>query len=64
MFDPGRGAALPTAIYERSELEPGALVCGPAIIVERETATFVTASFDAVKQSDGSLLLMRKGDRR
>jgi N-methylhydantoinase A len=63
VFDPGRGAALPTAIYERSSLQPGAWVSGPAIIVERETSTVVTASFDAVRQSDGSLLLLRKGVR-
>ena len=63
VFDPGRGAALPTAIYERSALAPGAWVSGPAIVVERETSTVVTGSFDAVKQSDGSLLLFRKGVR-
>jgi N-methylhydantoinase A len=35
-------------------------VAGPAVIVERETSTVVTSPFDAVIQSDGSILLIRK----
>ena len=33
---------------------------GPAVIVERETSTVVTTPFDAVIQSDGSILMVRK----
>ena len=38
----------------------GDRVTGPAVIVERETSTMVTATFDAVMQSDGGILLVRK----
>jgi N-methylhydantoinase A len=60
VFDPTAGHALESAILDRSTLLPGSRVVGPAVIVERETATVVTAPFDAVMQADGSLLLLRK----
>ncbi|MES2435935.1 MAG: hydantoinase/oxoprolinase family protein [Pseudomonadota bacterium] len=60
VFDPSRGEFMPTAIIDRSDLTPGARIPGPAVIVERETSTVVTAPFDAIMQSDGSLLLIRK----
>ncbi|MFC3181935.1 hydantoinase/oxoprolinase family protein [Cypionkella sinensis] len=61
VFDPSRGEFMQTAIIDRSHLTPGARIIGPAVIVERETSTVVTAPFDVVMQSDGSLLLIRKG---
>ncbi|MDM7931718.1 hydantoinase/oxoprolinase family protein [Tabrizicola sp.] len=61
VFDPARGEALPTAIVERSGFAPGARLSGPAVVLERETSTVVTSSFDVVMQDDGSLLLVRKG---
>ena len=60
VFDPTAAAALPSAIHDRATLPPGVRIHGPAVIVERETATVVTAPFDAVMQTDGSLLLIRK----
>jgi N-methylhydantoinase A len=60
VFDPVQGSDLPTAIVERSSLSPGARVAGPAVIVERETSTVVTSSFDVVMQADGSLLMTLK----
>ena len=60
VFDPAAGRALTSGIHDRSALEPGARVSGPAVIVERETATVVTSPFDVVMQDDGSLLLIRK----
>ncbi len=60
VFDPSRGEFMDTAIIDRSSLPPGAWVQGPAVIVERETSAVVTAPFDVVMQSDGSLLLIRK----
>ena len=60
VFDPSRGEFLATAIVDRGALVPGARVAGPAVIVERETSTVVTAPFDVVMQGDGSLLLIRK----
>ncbi|MFD2105903.1 hypothetical protein ACFSKJ_21145 [Tabrizicola soli] len=44
----------------RDSLRAGQRVAGPAVVVERETATVVTSPFDVVMQSDGSLLLLRK----
>jgi N-methylhydantoinase A len=38
----------------------GSRIGGPAAIVESETTTIVTASFEAVMQADGCLLLTRK----
>ena len=60
VFDPSRGEFMDTAIVARGDLHPAARLQGPAVIVERETSTVVTAPFDAVVQSDGSLLLIRK----
>lgn len=61
VFDPASGALQTTAIVPREQLTPGQRVDGPAVIVERETSTVVTTPFDAVIQSDGSILLIRKG---
>lgn len=61
VFDPVAGAYRPTGIVPRDTLLPGTRVIGPAIIVEHETSTIVTSPFDAVVQSDGAILLVRKG---
>ncbi len=61
VFDPATGSPLAHAIIERDALRPGDRVEGPAVIVERETSTVVTTSFDAAVQDDGALLLIRKG---
>lgn len=60
VFDPAAGALLNTAIVERSTIRVGERVTGPAVIVERETSTIVTSPFDAIVQSDGTILLIRK----
>lgn len=62
VFDPASGAMRSSGIVERSALGAGDRVRGPAIIVEAETSTLVTALFDAVVQGDGSILLERKGE--
>ncbi|SOH94904.1 N-methylhydantoinase A [Monaibacterium marinum] len=61
VFDPAKGALVPSGIVSRANLKPGDMVPGPAIIVEDETSTIVTSPFDAVIQSEGSILLTRKG---
>lgn len=60
VFDPATAQHLPTAIHDRTALQTGDRIAGPAVIVERETATIVTSPFDAVMQADGTLLLLRK----
>jgi N-methylhydantoinase A len=59
MFDADAGQFVEAAVHKRAELVPGAGVTGPAIIVERETATVVTSAFKAVVQPDGCLLVVR-----
>jgi N-methylhydantoinase A len=59
MFDADAGRFVEAAVHKRAELVPGAGVTGPAIIVERETATVVTSAFKAVVQPDGCLLVVR-----
>jgi len=61
VFDPALGGEQDTGIVPRDTLTVGDRISGPAVIVERETSTVVTSPFDAVVQSDGSLLLVRKG---
>lgn len=61
VFDPALGGEQDTGIVPRDTLTAGERISGPAVIVERETSTVVTSPFDAVVQSDGSLLLVRKG---
>ena len=64
VFDPTAGATLDYAVHDRTRLSGGARVVGPALIIERETTTVVTSTFDAVIQEDGSILLVRKGAPR
>ncbi|MEN8895430.1 MAG: hydantoinase/oxoprolinase family protein, partial [Yoonia sp.] len=61
VFDPAQSAMLNSGIVARATLKSGDMILGPAIIVEDETSTVVTSPFDAVIQSDGSILLTRKG---
>jgi N-methylhydantoinase A len=63
VFDPVSGASRTYGIVERDTLCAGDRVAGPAVIVERETSTVVTTSFDAIVQSDGAILLIRKGNQ-
>jgi N-methylhydantoinase A len=60
IYDPRETQFLSAEIVNRDELAVGARVEGPAAIVERETTTIVTATYNAVLQADGSLLLTRK----
>ncbi len=47
IVDPTRGEALTAAIFERSALQPGATVTGPAIIAEAGTSTIVPLGYTA-----------------
>jgi N-methylhydantoinase A len=52
-----RGSWETFALVERSELETGDSVAGPAIVVEETTTTYLDAGFTAVAHSSGSLLI-------
>ena len=59
-FDGRRGAYVDIARYRRENLAAGARLAGPAIIVERETSTFVSDAFDASIDGAGSIVMVRK----
>jgi len=59
VFDPGRAEMLETAIYRRADLAPGCRVRGPALIVEDQTTTVVSAAFEATVNALGYLVLTR-----
>lgn len=60
LFDAALGEFVDAQICERESLTPGQKISGPAIVVERETSTIVTSSFDVIVQQDGSLLVQSK----
>ncbi len=60
VFDAGTGGMQKSLIMAREGLTAGDRIAGPAMIVERETSTVITSSFDAVMQDNGSILLIRK----
>ena len=60
VFDVQEGRFLPAAVVARTALLPGDWVSGPAVIIEDETSTIVTASREAIMQADGCLLLRRQ----
>jgi N-methylhydantoinase A len=62
VFDAREQQFVEAAVYQRDQLEVGALVSGPAVIIESETSTIVTRRFAAIKQNDGCLLLRRQQD--
>ncbi len=59
VFDAETGAFAEVAIYERRELGPGAVIPGPAVIVEDETSTVVTRQFAARINAYGYIVLRR-----
>jgi N-methylhydantoinase A len=60
VFDPETGEFIDVAIHERHNLRPGAVIPGPAVIVEDETSTVLTRSFDARVDAHGYIELTRR----
>lgn len=60
IFDAALSKFVDAAIVERGTLKVGETVSGPAIIVEPETSTLVTSSFNATVQPDGCLFAVSK----
>jgi N-methylhydantoinase A len=58
LFDP-LAEFLHATLYRRCDLRPGARIRGPAIIVEDETSTVVSPSFDAEVNGFGYIELIR-----
>lgn len=59
LFDVAVGSFIDASVYHRHSLKRGSTIKGPAIIVEAETATLVTSSFEATLQADGCIYATR-----
>jgi N-methylhydantoinase A len=57
IIDSRAGETVSVPVYDRSMLEPGSTLSGPALIVEDGTSTYVAASFDARVDAGGALVL-------
>jgi N-methylhydantoinase A len=44
-------------VFERANLAPGTALEGPALIVEEDTSTYVSPSFDVAVDAGGALVL-------
>jgi len=60
VFDPDSADFIEVAIHERTALVPGAVIPGPAVIVEDETSTVVSRLFDARIDPWGYIELTRR----
>jgi N-methylhydantoinase A len=60
VFDPEGAEFVEVAIHERPALLPGAVIPGPAVIVEDETSTVVSRLFDARIDAFGYIELTRR----
>ena len=60
VFDADAADFVEVAIYERAALSPGAVIKGPAVIVEDETSTVVSRHFDARIDAFGYIELTRR----
>ena len=54
------GSRCEAAVYDRGKLQPGHRLRGPALIVEPQTTTYVSADFDAEMDGDRTLVLTRQ----
>jgi N-methylhydantoinase A len=63
LIDTQTGEPVEAKVYQREELKPGELVLGPAVIVEKDTATVVTHRFDARVHDLGYLVIERRAER-
>lgn len=60
VFDAGSARRLSYSVHDRDSLAPGSHVSGPSLIVEAQTTTLVTASFDAFVDDARNIVLTRK----
>jgi N-methylhydantoinase A len=58
--NPATGLSVDVALYERKDLVAGVALEGPALIVEDETTTMVTAAFHAHINALGHIVMTRK----
>ena len=59
MYDPALDKRVTAGVFERTQLNPGDLVVGPALIVESQTTTVLGSHHHCVVQPDESLRISR-----
>jgi N-methylhydantoinase A len=59
VLDPASGKVLSYSQLRRDDLRPGDRIKGPALIIEDETTTVISPSFDAVIDARGYIVLTR-----
>ena len=59
IFDSATEETVQAPIYARADLEPGCKIEGPALIVEDQTTTVVSSSFDAGVNMLGYIVMTR-----
>jgi len=57
VYEPALGRPTAFAVYQRSDLEPGSELAGPALIEEGQTTTVVPASFTLHVDGAGYLVM-------
>lgn len=60
VFDGRVGRTVLVPVYDRAAIKPGARIAGPAMVVEDETSTYVSATFDVHVDAGGCLVMERK----
>ena len=60
VFDPESGTFMMASVLQRNALPVGSRFCGPALIVEDQTTTYVPATFDGSVSVHGHLVLDRR----
>ena len=60
VLDPGSGRVVEAALYRRQDFSAGARIDGPALIVESDTTTVVSAAFSASVDALGSIVMERR----
>ncbi len=63
VYDAAARRRIEYALIDRAGLSPGDHISGPALIVEAQTTTVVTACFDARLDADRNIILTRKAAR-
>ncbi len=68
VLDPGSGRTVEAKLYRRQDFSAGARIDGPALIVESDTTTVVSAAFSASVDALGTIVMERRpaqeGDAR
>ncbi len=62
MYDAELDDMVDVPVFLRSNLAQGAMIPGPSVIAENETATYVSAAFDAHINAGGYIILERRRD--